>query len=422
MMLHGREGVITEAQLNSLIKSASSLASGGMSSPGAKSGSGTASGPAGNQVSELQNFQTEMLKDTEDLAKLTDADLRRTRTFSRTSLKLTDLKSQLMEDEIELLEEQNKMLADMEEIYSKTLGPEAAKAAVKAFKKTQMFGNMAAPAGAGGASSGMPAPAARGPGAAAGAGGGAPASSAMPSGPSAPSEVEGARGSGPTAEAADVLKFTARSGSAEAFEGLNDRLKKSVILAAEEYHAATGNKMQVNSAKRDPADQQRLWEESVALGTPGKGPSGMAVARPGRSPHEHGLAVDIQNYNDSAAVAAMNRQGLTQKVPGDPVHFSFADGGVANGPTSGYLAELHGPEAVVPLPDGKTIPVRIEGGDAGGSKSKDMADMMNQFRLSMESMINQMNNRDLLNMMDEMVRAQKDSNDIQKKLLQAAAN
>jgi hypothetical protein len=422
MMLHGREGVITEAQLNSLIKSASSLASGGMSSPGAKSGSGTASGPAGNQMSELQNFQTEMLKDTENLAKLTDADLRRTRTFSRTSLKLTDLKTQLMEDEIELLEEQNKMLADMEEIYSKTLGPEAAKAAVKAFKKTQMFGNMAAPAGAGGASSGMPAPAARGPGAAAGASGGAPAASAMPSGPSAPSEVEGARGSGPTAEAADVLKFTARSGSAEAFEGLNDRLKKSVILAAEEYHAATGNKMQVNSAKRDPADQQRLWEESVALGTPGKGPSGMAVARPGRSPHEHGLAVDIQNYNDSAAVAAMNRQGLTQKVPGDPVHFSFADGGVANGPTSGYLAELHGPEAVVPLPDGKTIPVRIEGGDAGGAKSKDMADMMNQFRLSMESMINQMNNRDLLNMMDEMVRAQKDSNDIQKKLLQAAAN
>jgi hypothetical protein len=148
----------------------------------------------------------------------------------------------------------------------------------------------------------------------------------------------------------------------------------------------------------------------------------MAVAKPGRSPHEHGLAVDIQNYNDPAAVAAMNRQGLKQKVPGDPVHFSFGDGGIANGPTSGYLAELHGPEAVVPLPDGKTIPVRIEGGDTGGSKSKDMSDMMNQFRSSMESMINQMNNRDLLNMMDEMVRAQKDSNSIQEKLLRAAAN
>jgi hypothetical protein len=37
-------------------------------------------------------------------------------------------------------------------------------------------------------------------------------------------------------------------------------------------------------------------------------------------------------------------------------------------------------------------------------------------------MINQMNNRDLLNMMDEMVRAQKTSNSIQEKLLRAAAN
>jgi hypothetical protein len=149
----------------------------------------------------------------------------------------------------------------------------------------------------------------------------------------------------------------------------------------------------------------------------------MAVARPGHSPHEKGLAIDIQDYMDSRAVAAMNRQGLSQKVPGDPVHFSFADGGIASGPTSGYLAELHGPEAVVPLPDGKTIPVRIEGGDFGNTGAKeDMADMMRQFKSSMESMINQLNNRDLVSMMDEMVRAQKTSNGIQEKLLRAAAN
>jgi hypothetical protein len=401
MMLHGRESVITEQQLTNLAKSAMAMGSQSPHLSGSTAGAGS-----GHQAAQMNNLQTEMLRDTEQLAKITDRDLSRTREFTRTNLKLMDLKTDLMEDEIELLEEQNKMLSDMEEMYSKIMGPEAAKAAVKAFKKTQMFGNMTAPAAGGG-----------------GGGGGAYTSAATPSGPSAPSEVEGAKGGGePTAKAADVLKFTARSGSPEAFEGLNDRLKKSVIRAAEEYHAATGNKMQVNSAKRDSADQQRLWEESVALGTPGRGPSGMAVAKPGRSPHEHGLAVDIQNYNDSAAVAAMNRQGLKQKVPGDPVHFSFGDGGIANGPTSGYLAELHGPEAVVPLPDGKTIPVRIEGGDVGGAKSKDMADMMNQFRSSMESMINQMNNRDLLNMMDEMVRAQKDSNSIQEKLLRAAAN
>jgi hypothetical protein len=394
MMLHGKEGVITEAQLNNLVQAAMG---------GASAQKSTSTGDSG-QTAKLQNLQDEMLKDTEQLAKITDSDVRRAREFSRTNLKLTDLKTQMMEDEIELLEEQNEMLSQIEEIYSKTMGPEAAKAAIKAFKRTQMMSNAAMPAGGAG-------------------GGGAPATPTAAGGPSASTEVEGARGGGPTAKASEVLDFTARSGSASAFEGLNSRLKDSVIAAAEEYHAATGKKFQINSAKRDPADQQRLWDESVALGTPGRGPSGMAVAKPGRSPHEHGLAVDIQNYNDPAAVLAMNRQGLKQKVPGDPVHFSFGDGGIANGPTSGYLAELHGPEAVVPLPDGKTIPVKIEGDMPGSNRSReDMSAMMNQFRTSMESMINQMNNRDLLNMMDEMVRAQKASNSIQEKLLRAAAS
>jgi hypothetical protein len=401
MMLHGREGVVTEAQLNSLIRGAMGAASGSMPSKKSTQSTDQTTQQSNPQTVKLQNLQDEMFKDTEQLSKITDSDVRRAREFSRINLKLTELKTQTMEDEIELLEEQNEMLSQIEEIYSKTMGPEAAKAAVKAFKRTQMMSNAAMPAA--GSSSASSAPTASG-------------------GPSAPSEVEGARGGGPTAKPSEVLNFTARSGSASAFEGLNSRLKDSVISAAEEYHAATGGKFQINSAKRDPADQQRLWEQSVALGTPGRGPSGMAVAKPGRSPHEHGLAVDIQNYNDPAAVAAMNRQGLKQKVPGDPVHFSFGDGGIANGPSSGYLAELHGPEAVVPLPDGKTIPVRIEGDMPGSNQSSDMAAMMNQFKSSMESMINQLNNRDLLNMMDEMVRAQKDSNSIQEKLLRAAAN
>lgn len=38
----------------------------------------------------------------------------------------------------------------------------------------------------------------------------------------------------------------------------------------------------------------------------------------------------------------------------------YADGGIARGPTSGYTATLHGAEAVVPLPDGNTIPVEIK--------------------------------------------------------------
>lgn len=38
---------------------------------------------------------------------------------------------------------------------------------------------------------------------------------------------------------------------------------------------------------------------------------------------------------------------------------SFAAGGIANGPTTGYAATLHGTEAVVPLPNNKSIPVSI---------------------------------------------------------------
>ena len=39
----------------------------------------------------------------------------------------------------------------------------------------------------------------------------------------------------------------------------------------------------------------------------------------------------------------------------------FANGGISRGPNSGYAAVLHGSEAVVPLPDGNSIPVEIKG-------------------------------------------------------------
>lgn len=42
----------------------------------------------------------------------------------------------------------------------------------------------------------------------------------------------------------------------------------------------------------------------------------------------------------------------------------FSGGGIAMGPSSGYLAELHGKEAVVPIPNGH-IPVRLQGGGEG---------------------------------------------------------
>ena len=65
----------------------------------------------------------------------------------------------------------------------------------------------------------------------------------------------------------------------------------------------------------------------------------------------------------SEAFAKMNpflsredfERSLRERVPGR------ARGGVDDGPDSGYLRMLHGAEAVVPLPDGRTIPVSLSG-------------------------------------------------------------
>ena len=40
-------------------------------------------------------------------------------------------------------------------------------------------------------------------------------------------------------------------------------------------------------------------------------------------------------------------------------------GGISEGPDSGYMVELHGSEAVVPLPDGRSIPVQMPGYEEG---------------------------------------------------------
>jgi len=50
---------------------------------------------------------------------------------------------------------------------------------------------------------------------------------------------------------------------------------------------------------------------------------------------------------------------------------AFADGGIASGPISGFAATLHGTEAVVPLPNGRSIPVEINDEMTKSVKSMD---------------------------------------------------
>lgn len=44
-------------------------------------------------------------------------------------------------------------------------------------------------------------------------------------------------------------------------------------------------------------------------------------------------------------------------------------GGIATGPSSGYPATLHGTEAIIPMPNGRSIPVEFKAGPSSGYRS-----------------------------------------------------
>ena len=223
---------------------------------------------------------------------------------------------------------------------------------------------------------------------------------------------------GPIGDVSKLLTFAGKSGTLETFKELDSGLQKAVTSAAEEYNKSTGQKIQVNSAKRDSADQKRLWDESVEAGRPGWGPKGMQIARPGTSKHERGAAIDIQQYNDPVAVGLMNKYGMKQTVmPKDPVHFELKakKGGMFNGPESGYPVEMHGNEIITPLSPnsileqlGKT-PATTE---IAGSSSSSTTNTIKEI-YSMNTEVMEM----LAGKLDTMISKLSDSNDTQSKLL-----
>lgn len=82
---------------------------------------------------------------------------------------------------------------------------------------------------------------------------------------------------------------------------------------------------------------------------------------------------------------------------------SFQTGGIATGPKSGYAALLHGNEAVVPLPDGKTIPVEMPNLDR-----------------NMEQQVSMMGAQ--LIALEELVRYMRENTSISAKILQVSQN
>jgi hypothetical protein len=143
----------------------------------------------------------------------------------------------------------------------------------------------------------------------------------------------------------DIVKFTSNTGSKEHFSKLDSGVSEAFAKMASEYYDTTGSKLQINSSYRSPEEQA-----NVNSGTNPK-------AAPGKSKHNYGRALDLNSFD----VNALKTLGLLDKygfntIPNDPPHIEMArTGGVFTGPSSGYPVELHGREAVVPLPNPDSI-------------------------------------------------------------------
>ena len=322
---------------------------------------------AGKYGDELKPLEEKIAKNKEEYAKASQALLDQEKKIAEAARAERQVRQQQKRDQAELARLENANVSEVERLAK--LNEERANLASKGVSTAKVEQKIAETkasietrSGQISALKGKLAPAAPAAGAAAAPGskGAAGATRGMAAPP-----VKGVEGGGEEAKVNvdKLLTFTERSGSKSACEGLDQTFKSAVIRAAEEYNAVTGKTIQINSAKRDPKDQERLYAETVAAGRPGIGPSGMAVAKPGRSLHEQGHAVDIQQFKDPAAIAAFNKQGLSQKVPGDPVHFQAKEGAVLSGPDSGYQPSItmHGTEAIIPLKDG-AVPVTLSGG------------------------------------------------------------
>ena len=78
-------------------------------------------------------------------------------------------------------------------------------------------------------------------------------------------------------------------------------------------------------------------------------------------------------YVDRGGKETEHRAQLAQQISGNMQQ--AAVGGILSGPNTGFEAMLHGTEAVIPLPDGKTIPVQMSGGRGSSAEQMKLISM-----------------------------------------------
>jgi hypothetical protein len=186
-------------------------------------------------------------------------------------------------------------------------------------------------------------------------------------------------GGAPTSSAFGVAQMTKGT-----FEGLAAKAKEGSAL-----YGKTFEDMKNDVSLQTTAAQQLLDENAQALTRAGitptdgnvylahfLGASGAIKLLKASPDTKVGGVLSAQAIQANASVFAQNKTAgemiawADRKMAGQQVATttettapkqSAAMGGILTGPKSGYEATLHGTEAVVPLPDGRTIPVQMKG-------------------------------------------------------------
>ena len=148
----------------------------------------------------------------------------------------------------------------------------------------------------------------------------------------------------------DIKKYVNLKDSSINLDGLDQAVKKRLAAVAYEYYNATGQKIQINSAFRDPKEQEELFKK---YGSP-------RAAKPGKSKHEVGLAFDINSgdANKAIAMGLFDKYGFHRPFNAESWHIEPTEikNSVPDNPVNPGQAVLVSNEGKATVPsDGKPI-------------------------------------------------------------------
>ena len=161
-----------------------------------------------------------------------------------------------------------------------------------------------------------------------------------------------------------------RGAIAQALAGTADRLAQTTLnsILAPLEQLLTGNLFQALSGFSGAAGQQMTAAQLMLRAGQMMAQSGVGSGFTPGGGGGLGLIGDLfGGLGPGAGLVGAGIKGLGSafNVTDFPMA-QFAAGGVSHGPKSGYAAMLHGTEAIVPLPNGRSLPVQLQGGAAGG--------------------------------------------------------